>query len=144
MFDQISMLVNDTTNGLVPEHVRKLGSWILKQYNSGDKNAPTAMETDEGTSEAAETEKLRKRRAESAAARRAKIMAQMNAAQKKAQGGETRVEDCQFLLFGTGNSLSWTRSDITCGHVPALHVYIVSGRKCHWWQHHHGPGISCS
>merc|ERR1712025_299829 len=54
---------------------------ILKQYKSGD-NTATAMETDENTSEAAETERLRKRRAEAAAARRAKIMAQMNAAQK--------------------------------------------------------------
>ena len=82
LVEQLARLAQDTGNSLVPDHVRRLAAWVAKQCaaarRGGAATQPDAdMETD---AEAAETEN-RKRRAEAAAARRAKIMAQMKAAQ---------------------------------------------------------------
>ena len=77
----LGRLVHDSGNSLVSEHVKKLASWIIRQCpTDNNERAVTDMEVD--NTETEESENLRKRRAEAVAARRAKIMAQMNAAQK--------------------------------------------------------------
>eukprot|EP00092_Neocalanus_flemingeri_P020804 GFUD01022541.1.p1 GENE.GFUD01022541.1~~GFUD01022541.1.p1 ORF type:complete len:1872 (+),score=427.20 GFUD01022541.1:98-5617(+) len=81
VFDLVQKVATDSQNVNVPEHVRKLAQWVLKNRDSASSSEP--MDTEEGCSaESSEAEKQRKRRADAAAARKAKIMAQMNAAQK--------------------------------------------------------------
>ena len=72
VFEVVGRLLQDTENVLTPPHIRKLASWVLTNGGQTD----TAMETDE------RSEENDKRKAEAAAARRAKILAQMNKAQK--------------------------------------------------------------
>jgi len=61
----------------LPEHITKLGIWLLSKLSSAGDGGVEDMDTSEGSSE-----QLRKRRAEAAKARKAKILAQMSQAQK--------------------------------------------------------------
>jgi len=82
IFDLVQKVATDSQNVNVPEHVRKLAQWILKNIDmSGSSLEP--MDTEEACSTVkSDAEKQKKRKADAAAARKAKIMAQMNAAQK--------------------------------------------------------------
>ena len=72
VFEVVRRLLQDSDNVLAPPHIRKLASWVLSHGGHTD----SAMETDE------KTEETDRRKAEAAAARKAKILAQMNKAQK--------------------------------------------------------------
>ena len=76
--EQLTRLAHDTNNALMPEHVRRLASWVVRQCTKDQK--AEAMDVD---NEASEQEMMRKRKAEAAKARHAKIMAQMKANQAK-------------------------------------------------------------
>ena len=78
--EQLTKLAHDTKNSLAPEHVRKLASWVARQCTKDSKRETESMEVD---TEASEQEMVRKRKAEAAKARQAKIMAQMKANQAK-------------------------------------------------------------
>ena len=90
VFDLVQKVATDSQNVNVPEHVRKLAQWVLKNRDSGSSTEP--MDIEEGcSSESSEVEKQRKRRADAATARKAKIMAQMNAAQKNFAAANTSL-----------------------------------------------------
>ena len=72
VFEVVGRLLQDNENVLTPPHIRKLASWVLTNGGQTD----TAMETDE------RSEENDRKKAEAAAARRAKILAQMNKAQR--------------------------------------------------------------
>ncbi|XP_023334562.1 E3 ubiquitin-protein ligase UBR2 isoform X2 [Eurytemora carolleeae] len=75
VIDLIQRMVNSRPD--LPEHINKLASWILGQGTRRTEDRVEDMDTSEGSSDL-----LRKRRAEAAAARKAKILAQMSQMQK--------------------------------------------------------------
>jgi len=92
LFDLVQKVVTDIQNVNVPEHVRKLAQWIIKNSKKEMTERAEPMDTEEGgSSEVSEAEKQKKKRAEAAAARKAKILAQMNAAQKNFAAANTSV-----------------------------------------------------
>jgi len=91
VFDLVQKVATDTQNVNVPEHVRKLAQWIVRNKDCGAATVSEPMDTEETGFSESESEKEKKKRAEAAAARKAKIMAKMNAAQKNFAAANTSV-----------------------------------------------------
>ena len=81
IWEMVEKLVSQDPKDL-PEHVKMLASWIVGAVKNFNKDGNASMDTGEAGGDVTAAEQLRKRRADAAAARKAKIMAQMTAMQK--------------------------------------------------------------